>query len=143
MEESDKDIFLIKIVSQEGTEETVNARGIGDDKFILLENPVFSFRINYGTTVSAKKDEQGEYVLTAVIGVSQYVTRQFLFINALIPDEEAFKRRIGAKIISIGGDWEIVMGGIGFLHIPKSSKFNLDEFFEELGYRPTEIIEDE
>jgi hypothetical protein len=57
--------------------------------------------------------------------------------------KKRYKRRIGARVISTGENWEIVIGGIDFLYIPKNSRFNLDEFFQELGYHPTEIVEGE
>jgi hypothetical protein len=68
----------IKIENSYGISENVSADQIGENEYKLLENPVFSCKINYGTIVKAFPIENGELVLTGILKVSEYTTRKFL-----------------------------------------------------------------
>jgi hypothetical protein len=142
MSEMEPIIKSIKIISQDGLgTEAVYAEQVGADIYKLLENPIFSCRINYGTTVKAIADENGELVLSKLVRASDYKTRQFLLSSSQKVSD--VKDKILGEIEEAGGTWEVVMGGIVFVHIPKSSGFDLDQVFKECNYLPTEIVDDD
>lgn len=130
----------IKIISPDGSSETVFGEQVGDDTFKLLENPILNCRVNFGTTVKVKADENGELVVSRIIRASDYKTRRFLVSSTFNTTD--LMQKIGNRIIEAGGTWEIAMGGLAFVHIPKASPFNLDDVFKEHEYFPTEIIDD-
>ncbi|HEX7458392.1 MAG TPA: hypothetical protein VF301_08155, partial [Ginsengibacter sp.] len=43
-----------------------------------------------------------------------------------------FQDKIGQPIINTGGYWEIVFGGIAFIHIPKDINFDIIELFKKI-----------
>ena len=131
---------MIKIVSQDGGSETVAAEQIGTDLYKLLENPILSCRINYGTTIKATANEKGELTLSKIVRLSEFKTRQFL-LSASFTESE-IREKIGNPIINVRGFWEVVMGGIAYVHIPRTSDFDLDKLLKDINYVYTEIIDD-
>jgi hypothetical protein len=129
----------ISIESSNGEIEKIGAEQVSDDSYMLLENPLFSCRINYGTVVKALPNDKGELILVRIVKASNYKTRKFL-LSSYAKDID-FSKRIGDPIIASGGTWEVAMGGIAFIHILKESGFDLDLLFKENDFHPTEITE--
>jgi hypothetical protein len=125
--------------AERGSSETVAAEQLTPDSYRLVENPVFNCRINYGTVIRAR-EENGSLVMSSILRASTFKTRQF-FIDPNYNTVD-WGKQIGNPIIEAGGMWEIVMGGICFIHLPKTSTFDLDNFFQDKGYYPSEIIND-
>lgn len=134
-------IKTIKLKDANGSgSEMIAAEQVSDDTFRLLENPVFNCKINYGTTVKVIEDANGDLVMSKIIRASDYKTRLFMLSRSL--NEMELRTKIGQPILDAGGMWEVVFGGIAFIHIPKDSSFNIDELFKINNYFPTEIIDD-
>jgi len=125
---------------EDGSSETVYGEQIDADTFVLVENPIMNCRINYGTKVRVIQDLNGELVMTKVIKASGFQTRMF-FLNSSL-NETQLRTKIGQPILDAGGMWEVVFGGIAFVHLPKDSNFNLDELFKINEYYPSEIVDD-
>ena len=130
----------ISIESSNGVIEKVGAEQVSSDTYMLLETPIFSCRINYGTIVKALPNDRGELSFVRIVKASNYKTRKFL-LNSYAKDSD-FSKRIGDPIIAAGGTWEVAMGGIAFIHISKESSFDLDLFFKEKDFYPTEITDE-
>ena len=130
----------ISIESSKGVIEKIGAEQVSDDSYMLVENPLFSFRINYGTVVKALPNDKGELILVRIVKASKYKTRKFL-LSSYAKDCD-FSKSIGDPIIAAGGTWEVTMGGIAFIHIPKESGFDLDLLFNEIDFHPPEITEE-
>ncbi|MFT3701779.1 MAG: hypothetical protein QM802_05390 [Agriterribacter sp.] len=136
----DTEIKTIFIKDFNGGSESVAAEKIGDNTFRLLENPVLNCKINYGTVVGVAIDNDGRFIMTKIVRASNYKTRQFLLGSSVI--EHDLMTKIGNPIIEAGGHWEIVMGGIAFIHTLKDSDFDIDALFKKNNYYPTEIVDD-
>jgi len=130
----------ISIESSNGVKEKIGAEQVSDDSYMLLENPLFSCRINYGTIIKALPNDKGELIFVRIVKASNYKTRKFL-LSSYTKDID-FSKRIGEPIIAGGGTWEVAMGGIAFIHIPKESAFDLDLLFKENDFHPPEIREE-
>lgn len=130
----------INIAGSAGAIEKIGAEQVSDDSYMLLENPLFSCRMNYGTIVKALPNDKGELIFVRIVKASNYKTRKFL-LSSYAKDID-FSKRIGDPIIAAGGTWEIAMGGIAFIHIPKESGFDLDLLFKENDIHPPEIREE-
>ena len=117
--------------------ETVAAEKVGLDTYKLIENPVFSCRINYGSIVLALPSENGNLVMSTIVRASDFLTRQFLTSPMLVEDK--FKDTVGRKILDAGGMWETAMGGILFIHIPRHSNFDLETCLKEADLNLVEI----
>jgi hypothetical protein len=130
----------INIESSKGVIEKIGAEQVSDDSYILVENPLFSSRINYGTVVKAVPNDKGELILVRIVKASSYKTRKFL-LSSYARDCD-FSKSVGDPITAVGGAWEVATGGIAFIHIPKESGFDLDLLFKEIDFHPPEIQED-
>jgi hypothetical protein len=133
-------IKTIIIQSKEGSSETVYAEQLSEDTFKLMENPLMNCRINYGTIVKVAPRQDGELVFTKIVRVSNFKTRQF-FLNGSLNETE-LRIKLGQPVLDAGGMWEVVFGGICFVHLPRDGNFDLDELFKQHNYFPSEIIDD-
>jgi hypothetical protein len=131
----------ISIESSNGVMEKIGAEQVSDDSYMLLENPLFSCRFNYGTIVKAQPNDKGELILVHIVKASNYKTRKFL-LSSYAKDCD-FSKSIGDPVIAAGGTWEVAMGGIAFINIPKGSGFDLDLLFKENDFYPPEITGEE
>src|SRR5687767_8594825 len=137
---SDSIIRDIKIENPSSIDEIIGAQQITENTYLLLENPIFSCLINYGTIIKVEPNESGELVMVGIEKESDYKTRRFL-LSTFAKDSD-FVTSIGDPIIAAGGTWEVAMGGIAFIHLPKQSNFDLDRFFKDNEFNLTEIKED-
>ena len=136
MEPATKEIKIKSIES--GLTETVWAEQVGTDTFKILENPVFSCKLNYGTVVSVVEDN-GDLIVSQIVQASDYNTRQFMLPKL---SETELKENFGKPILEAGGYWEVVFGGVAFVHLLKESKFDINKFLNELNYHVTEMVDD-
>lgn len=136
---SDLEIQMIKIRDQDGAYETVAAEQESSDTYKLLETPALSCRINYGTTIKVQADEKGELEMVKVVRASDYITRRFMLPSL---SKTELMEKLGNPILEAGGLWEIVFGGIIFIHMPRTCQFDLKAFFTTVGGGITEIVDD-
>ncbi len=136
----DTEIKMILINGSDGTSESVAGEKIESGIFRLMENPILNCKINYGTVVKVIEDKNGDLVLSKIVRASNYKTRQFILSSSL--NESDLRTKIGQPILDAGGYWEVVMGGIAFIHILKDSSFSIDELFKINNYHPSEIVDD-
>lgn len=136
---SDPEIRMIKIRDLDGAYETVAAEQVSNDKYKLLETPALSCRINYGTTIKVQPDEKGELEMVKVVRASDYKTRRFILPSL---SEAELINKLGNPIREAGGLWEVVFGGIIFIHMSRASEFDLEALFRNVG-SVTEIVDDQ
>ena len=133
-------IVKIKLTDPDGSgSETIYAEKVSVDSFMLLENSILSCKLNYGTIIQAIPNKDGDLCMTKILKASSFRTRKFLLSQILSQPELETKFK---QIIDTGGLWEIVMGGILFIHLPTDSSFDLNNFFADINFSPIEILED-
>ena len=135
----EKSIKLIILKGEGGSSETIAAEEISENTFKVIENPVFNCRISFGTIVKVTENAEKEMVVSKVVRASDYKTKHFLLSS--ISNIAEFKIKIGNPIIEAGGFWELVMGGMLYVNLPRESTFNIDEIFRSNNLFPTEIVE--
>jgi hypothetical protein len=135
---NDPEIRMIKIRDQDGAYETVAAEQVSDDTYKLLETPALSCRINYGTTIQVQPDEKGELEMVKIVRASDYKTRRFILPSL---SRAEIVEKLGNPISQAGGLWEVVFGGVIFIHMPRGSQFDLEALFRNVG-SVTEIVDD-
>ncbi|MCX6318902.1 MAG: hypothetical protein NTW29_16605 [Bacteroidetes bacterium] len=129
----------IFINGPDGSQETVFGERVADDTFRLIENPLFNRRINYGTIIKTVIDDKGQYIFSKIVRPSAFNTRIFLLSHDF--NEHGMKSKIGKPILEAGGFWEVAMGGFLFIHLLKSSAFNLESLFQEHQFHPAELVD--
>jgi hypothetical protein len=116
-----RDILILK----DGGTETIRGEKRSDNIYYCLESPVFSGIDLYGCEVEVK-EENGKLIFVRVYKESAYVTHIYVWPKDFLESEKGVK--IKEKIIEVGGDWEQVLGGMFFIHLPKEK----DEVLEEI-----------
>jgi hypothetical protein len=117
--------------------ETIYVEKVGETSYKILESPIFSCELNYGTIVEAVANEKEELVITKTIKASEYFSRKFILSLSIV--ETNFPETVGRMIIEAGGTWEGAMGGLLFVHLPKNVKFLLEPLFIKYGINAVEI----
>ncbi len=119
--------------------ELVAAEELESNCYRLIENPIQSCSLNYGTIIVAMMNVEGELELVAIAEPSVYKTRMFLRSASL--NKQELLDKIGKPVVAAGGFWECNCAGIVFAHVPKGSAFDLDALFQQNNYYPMELTE--
>lgn len=61
---NDTNIVILLITNPDGIKETIAVEKISESTYQLLENPIFSSKINNGTIVKSISDEEGNLIIT-------------------------------------------------------------------------------
>lgn len=117
--------------------ELLAAEQIAADQYRLIESPIRPRGLGYGTKVTAVINDAGELEFTGISEPSDYKTRMFIRAASLSGSE--LDQKIRKAIMNAGGYWENCCAGIAFVHLPKSSTFDLDGLFASNNYQPLEI----
>lgn len=135
---TDNAILYLKVgATDSGNYELVAAEQIGVTTYLLIETPIQSCGLNYGTTVNAELNADNELEVTSIAAPSAYSTRQFIRTSSL--STRQLNENIASKVIAAGGHWEMASAGLAFVHLRKDSFFDLDELFDQNNYHPLEI----
>ena len=105
--------------------ETMYAIKVAEDKYRVQGQLLGDVRITYGTIVEARPDEKGELWFYRIDRLSDFITETYLLPEQAIGKRDEL-RKIGEKVTAIGGAWEIVMGGMVFMYLPKDSNFDVE-----------------
>jgi len=132
--------ILIKLYNKgESATETMYVEQIGNDKFRMIENALFNCRLTLGTECETRINKEGKHELIQIIKESDFITRRFLLTNDF---KEADYRILGDELIKRGGFWQVDMGGIATVNMPKDFAFDIDQVIIDLDLGLTEIVED-
>lgn len=105
----------------------ISGMELGSNLYRLAESSVISEEYVYGMKVQASLKEDNKIWIDKIIEESVFVTEGFTIKDEFYKSDE-FKE-LAKKIISWGGDWENLFGGMIYFHIPKTS---IDSFKEAL-----------
>lgn len=111
---------------------------LGETKFKMLDNDLFNCRLTLGTEFETRINTEGKHEIIRITKESEYITRRFfLSMNY----KESDYRMLGEELTKNGGFWQIDMGGIATVNIPKDFKFNIDQVMKDLNLK--QIRDDE
>jgi len=98
--------------------ETTQVVPLGSDRYRLEATPISSESVSFGDIIEAGKDSDGYLLFRSLITKSELQSFQWLLSAAVVesPQFAAFCDRI----MSEGGMWERVLGGLVFVHLPSS-----------------------
>lgn len=116
----------------EGATETIYWGRVSDTIYRCEESTLFSETITYGCTIEVKEiDKKLKFV--RIIRDSPFHTFRYLWSKEIIASESCSAMK--AKIIELEGYWEVMMGGIFIIHLPKEKEDQIDYLFEILNGR--------
>ena len=118
---------------------TTYVEEIGENKFKMLDNDLFNCKLTLGTEFETRINEDGAHELLRIIKESDFITRRF-FLS--IEYKESDYRVLGDELTKRGGFWQVDMGGIATINIPKDFEYDIDKVMKDFDLRLTEIVED-
>jgi len=132
--------FKIKIYDKrERATTTMYVEKLADNKFRMIDNDLFNCRLTLGTEFETRLNKDGEYEIIKITKESNFITRRFLLSSNY---KESEYRILGDELSKKGGFWQVDMGGIATINIPKDFEYDIDQVMKDLDLRLTEIVED-
>ena len=97
-------------------------------------NPVLTL----GTEFETKINLENKHEITRITKESEFITRRF----GLTPNhKESDYRMLGEELTKRGGFWQVDLGSIATVNIPKGFEFDIDQVIKDLDLRLVEITE--
>ncbi|MDB5205401.1 MAG: hypothetical protein JWR72_476 [Flavisolibacter sp.] len=103
-------------ITIDGRTETIKAERLSDAIYYCLESPVFSGVELYGCELEVVESGEG-LKFVKILKASNYTTFVYAWSREFLDSGKG--KKIKATIVETGGDWEQVMGGVFFIHLPK------------------------
>lgn len=119
--------------------ENVVVKRLSETKFRVAENAVMHCRLTVGTEFETRINKDGEYEITKITKDSDFVTRRFFLSHKFTESEY---RLLGDEIIKQGGFWQVDLGSVATVNLPKDSTLDLDEIFRIFDSQSNEIIDE-
>lgn len=114
-------------ITIDGGTETIRGEKRSDSVYYCLESPVFIGLELYGCEVEVVEVE-GVLKFQRIHKESSYKTNIYAFSKEFLESDKGKKMK--EKIIEVGGDWEQVMGGVIFIHLPKEKSYMLTQILK-------------
>jgi len=138
-EKMKKEVVKIELYDKrEKATSTMYVEQIGENKFKMIDNDLFNCSLTLGTEFETRINKEGKYELIRVTKKSNFITRRFLLSSKY---KESDYRLLGDELSRKGGFWQIDMGGIATVNIPRDFDYDIDEVIKDLDLRLTEIID--
>jgi hypothetical protein len=118
---------------------TIYVEQINENEFKMIDNDLLNCKLTLGTEFTTKINEQGQYEIIKITKESDFITRRFfLSINY----SESDYRMLGDELSKRGGFWQVYMGGIAIINIPKDFEYDIDLVMKDLDLKLMEITRD-
>ena len=110
---------------------------IGENEYRATESDLFDCRLTFRTEFETEINERGLHKLVKITKASPFITRRFLLS---IEYTNAEYELLGEELVKRGGFWQVDMGGIATINIPKDLDLNIDDIMKSLNLYLSEII---
>lgn len=118
---------------------TMYVEQLAENKFKMIDNDLFNCKLTFGTEFKTRVNSEGEHEIIKITKESEFVTRRF-FLSINYRDSDY--RILGEELSKRGGFWQVDMGGIATINIPKDFEFDVDEVMKNFGLNLSEIVDD-
>ncbi len=115
---------------------TIQVQQLSDNIFRTIENEFFNCRLTLGTEFETRQNKDGKHEIVRIIKESEFTTRRFSLTSQF---KESEYRLLGDEIMKQGGFWQVDLGSIATINLPKDCKLDLDEIFKAFDFKPNEI----
>ncbi|MDJ1483119.1 hypothetical protein QNI16_21655 [Cytophagaceae bacterium YF14B1] len=110
---------------------------LSDNKFRMTDNDLFDYRLTLGTEFETRINQEGKHEIIRITKESTYLTRRFLLSDRHKTSDYQF---LGEELVKRGGHWQVDMGGIITINLPKNAELDVDRIIKELGLNLIEIV---
>jgi hypothetical protein len=117
---------------------TLYVQQISKNKFRMTDNDFCNPVLTLGTEFETKINLENKHEITRITKESEFITRRF----GLTPNhKESDYRMLGEELTKRGGFWQVDLGSIATVNIPKGFEFDIDQVIKDLDLRLVEITE--
>ena len=117
---------------------TLYAEQLSDNKFRMTDNDFCNPKLTFGTEFETEINQDGIHEVKRITKESEFITRRF----SLTPHhKESDYRMLGEELTKRGGFWQVDLGSIATVNIPKDFEFDIDQVIKELDLKLVEITE--
>jgi hypothetical protein len=117
------DAFQVDISFDQGASfESVLVTSVAPNQYRLEESPVSAERLRFQDLIEVVPQIDGSLHFLQLIEKSTYRSFDF-FLPKKVVESKPLKD-LCETIMALGGNWEIAMGGLVFLHIPQEVDFD-------------------
>ncbi len=124
---------------RDGVVATLYVESIGDNRFRMIDNALCNCELTLGTEFETRINEKGQHEVIRITKKSDFTTRRF-FLSASFKEEDY--RVLGDELVKRGGFWQVDMGSIATINIPKNFEYDIDQVMKDLDLRLTEIVDE-
>lgn len=117
---------------------TIQMEQLSEHVFRTTENELFTDELTLGTEFETRLNKNGKHEIIRIIKKSDFVTRRFFLTSQF---KESEYQLLGDEIMKQGGFWQVELGSVVTINLPKDSQLNIDEIFMTFDFNPTEITE--
>jgi hypothetical protein len=118
---------------------TLTVEKLSDNHFRMTENDLFNCNLTFGTEFETRINSDGNYEIIRITKKSEFITRRFMLTKEFAQSDY---RLLADELHRLGGFWQVDMGGIATINIPKDFPFDVDKVMADFNIRLTEIVED-
>lgn len=118
---------------------TMYVEQLAEHTFKMIDNDIFNCRLTFGTEFKTRVNKEGKYEIIKITKESGFITRRFLLSMNYKTSDYAV---LGEELSKRGGFWQIDMGGLATINIPKDFDIDVDEVIRSLDLELTEIVGD-
>ncbi|WP_282042746.1 hypothetical protein [Winogradskyella flava] len=117
---------------------TLYVQRISENKFRMTDNDFCNPKLTLGTEFETKINGDGIHEVKKITKESEFITRRF----GLTPNnKESDYRMLGEELTKRGGFWQVDLGSIATVNIPKDFEFDIDQVIKDLDLKLVEITE--
>ncbi len=117
---------------------TIYVEQLTENKFRMTDNDFCNPKLTLGTEFETKINEENKHEITKITKESEYITRRF----RITPNhKESDYRMLGEELTKRGGFWQVDLGSIATVNIPKDFEFDIDQVIKDLDLKLIEITD--
>jgi len=111
---------------------------LSDSVFRMAENDIINCRLTFGTEFKTKINNDGQYEVVKILKESSFTTRRFFLTSQFTQTEYML---LGDEIAKRGGFWQVNLGSMAIINLPKDCDIDIDKIFKTFNFNPTEITD--
>ena len=109
---------------------TLSIEQITENQFRMIDNDLFNNQLTLGVEFETKINSKNKHEVVKILKKSEFITRRF----SLQPNyKESDYRMLGDELTKRGGFWQVDLGSIATVNIPKDFEFNINQVIKDLG----------
>ncbi|MCX7549164.1 hypothetical protein OS188_14500 [Xanthomarina sp. F1114] len=108
---------------------TLCVKQLTENQFRMIDNDLFNNELTLGAEFETKINSENKHEVVKILKKSEFITRRF----SLTPNyKESDYRILGDELTKRGGFWQVDLGSIATVNIPKSFEFDINQVIKDL-----------